>query len=192
MRIFIRVVLFILAFILLLGLACVLSTFTAIPWLTDFVAGLVKGYGWLPTVFAAFVLFCMAATVLALVLLVSLPTRRHLYVLRRSAGQIEITTRSIESAAGQILAGVPGVKRSHVRIKGNPRPHKIRLYAEVEPRDPTQPFAALGEAIQLAVKEGLENSLAISPQSIRVRIRQGEYQKDTDGRRGSAKVPRVI
>lgn len=192
MKIFIRVVLFVLAFILLLGLACALSTFTAIPWLTDFVAGLVSSYSWLPALLAAFILFCMAATVLALVLLVSVPTKRHLYILRRSAGQIEITTRSIESAAAQMLAEVPGVKRSHVRIKGNPRPHKVKLFIEVEPRDPAQSLSALGEDIQVKVRQGLENSLTISPASIKVRIRQADYQKNADGRRGHSKVPRVI
>lgn len=192
MKILGRVLLFILALILLAGLLCVLSTFTAIPWVTDFVAGLMKSHAWLPVAFGIVVLVCMAAAVLALVLLVSVPTRRRLYILKRSPGQIEITARSIESAVTHALGEVPGIKRCHVRLKGNPRPQKIRLHIAVEPREPGEPFAALGEAIQREVKDRLEHSLLISPKSIRVRIHEAEYQKNIDGRRGSSKVPRVV
>lgn len=193
MKTAVRVVLFILALLLLVGLLCVLSTLTAIPWLSSFVAGLMKDYSWLPTVFAVCVLLCMAATVLALVLLVSVPTSRRLYIQKRSTGQIEITAHSIEAAAGHAVAGVAGVKRSQVRVKGSPSPGRVRLFIEVEPRDADAPFTQLGEAVQGQVTESLQASLAISPDDIRVRIRRAEYQKGTDGHgRGGNKVPRVI
>lgn len=192
MKILGRVILFILALILLAGLLCVLSTFVAIPWLSDYVAGLMKSYSWLPLVLGIFVLFCMAAAVLALILLVSVPTKRRLYILKRAPGQIEITNRSIESTTAHIIGEIPGVKRSQVRLKGNPGPHKIKIHVDVEPRDATAPLAQLGETIQNNVREGLENSLAISPKAIKVKIHETEYQKGTNGHRGKSKVPRVI
>lgn len=193
MKTAVRVVLFILAFLLLVGLLCVLSTLTAIPWLSSFVAGLMESYPWLSTAFAVCVLLCMAAAVLALVLLVSVPTTRRLYIMKRNTGQIEITAHSIEAAAGHAAAAVAGVKRCHVRVKGSPSPGKVQLFIEVEPRDADAPFAQLGETVQAQVTKDLQNSLAISPDGIRVQIRQAEYQKGSGGNgRGNSKVPRVI
>lgn len=190
MKIIVRAILFVLVLCLLAGLAGVLSLITPIPWLSDFVAGLTSRYTWLPMVLAAIVLLYAAASVLALVLIVSVPTKRKLFILNRDGGKIEITRQSIESEANAALGTMRELKRYHVEAKGDLRPGKLRLAVQAEPRDPNTNLAQLGDAVQAHLAKVMGECLAIAPKHVKVRIQP--VAPSHENRHHHAKVPRVV
>lgn len=192
MKIFIRVILFILALVELFGLILVFSTFTDLPGFTTLVGNMEKSFPWLSLALSIVLLVCIAAVLLALILLASFPTGRNLYTLKKNMGYIEITKASIESAAEHTLAGIPDIRRFHVRAKGRPDPQKLRLYLEIEPKSADQPFTELADKAQAQVQESLKSSLDIDPGKIHVRVEITSYQDSADGKKGSSKLPRVI
>lgn len=192
MKILGRILLFILVLALLAGLLMTLSWFVAIPWVSDFTVQMTRGYFWMPLALGIVVLFFMAVCVLALVLLVSVPTKRNLYLIKRDAGNIEITKHSIENAVGGTLESMRDVKRYHVRLKGNPKPHKLRVKLQVEPRDNTVHLGQLGADVQQRVQDELAQSLAIEPGRISVKIQSVQYQQQEGRQHGHSRVPRVV
>lgn len=190
MKIFVRVVLFVLVLCLIAGLAGVLSLITPIPWLSDFVTGLTSRFTWLPLVLGAVVLLFAAISVLALVLIVSVPTKRKLFILNRDGGKIEITRQSIESEANAALGAMRELKRYHVAAKGDLRPGKLRLEVQAEPRDPNINLPRLGDAVQTQLAKVMGDCLAIEAKHVKVRIQAIEPSHES--RHRHAKVPRVV
>ena len=190
MKVLARIILFLLALCLLVGLLAVLSVFTAIPWLSDFVQDLTARYSWLTLAFSIVLLACIAAAVLALILIVSVPTKRRLFILGRSAGKIEITRQSVESAAAASLDGIHEVKRYQVQAKGSMRPGKLKLEVQAEPRSGEVNLDAMGQTVQQKLAHDLSHCLAIEPRHIKVRIQP--VHQSVEGRRRSARVPRVV
>lgn len=187
MRIAGRLVLFLLVLVLLAGLLAVLGILAPVPWLSDVVQRGYQAIPWLTTALAAVVLVFAALCVLALILLLSLPTRPKYFILGRSMGDIEITKQSIESVACTTLSGMDGLKRFHVQVKGNPKPGHIRLDVDAEPKDGVS-LAALGDEVQTGLAEAMRSSLAVDPKHVRVRVTpvpQGSAQ-------AHARVPRVV
>lgn len=190
MKVLLRIVLFLLALCLLAGLLAILSVFTAIPWVSGFVQGLLAAWPWLPLALAVVLLFCMAATVLGLVLILSVPSKRRLLVLGRENGNIEITRQSVESTAGASLDEIPELKRYHVQAKGDMRPGRLKLEVQAEPRGGLVDMAQLAAGIQQRLAADLAGCLAMDPKHIHVRIQPIHQQQE--GRRQHSKVPRVV
>ncbi len=188
MKVFLRILMFLVVLVLLAGLAAVLSVFVAVPWLSAFVAQLQTAYSWLSLAFAVVLLVLGAACVLALVLLISVPIQQPVYVVPRNMGNIEITRQSIESAAGHALTDVEDIKQYTVQLKGNPLPEKIRLAVHVEPRTAAVDMVQLGDQVQAAVRENLKKYLEVDPTFVNVKIQlysRGEVESH-------AKAGRVV
>lgn len=189
MRVLGRIVLFLLVLTLLAGLAGVLGTLVTVPWLSGAVQQAHTAAPWLPTALAAVVLVFAALCVLALVMLLTVPTRNRFFIVNRSMGDIEITKQSIESVATGTLAGITGLKRFCVQVRGNPKPGKIRLQVDAEPADGVS-LAALGDEVQTQLSEAMRSSLAVDPKHVRVRVAPVQPGHAMDSRH--AKVPRVV
>lgn len=192
MKILVRIVLFILALVELFGLVLIFSTFTDLPGFTTLAKNIGDSFPWLSLAFSIVLLACIAAALLALILLVSFPAGRNLYVMKRELGHIEITKNSIESATGHTLAEMPTIKRFHIRTKGNPNPRKLRLYIEIEPKAMDIHFAQLAADAQEKVRVALKDSLEIEPGKIHMRVEKASYQDSIDGKKNHSKLPRVI
>ncbi|MGD9559635.1 MAG: alkaline shock response membrane anchor protein AmaP [Oscillospiraceae bacterium] len=190
MKVFVRIVGFLLVLALLAGLVAMLSVFTDIPWLSAFVQGLIVRWPWLNLAFSIVLLCCITAGVLALILIVSVPSKHKLFVVGRDAGKIEITRQSIESAAGASLGGIREVKRYHVQAKGDMRPGKLKLDVQAEPRDGSVNLDAMGRAVQQKLAADLADCLAMDPRHIKVRVQP--VHPSAEARRQHARVPRVV
>lgn len=191
MKVLLRILMFIVALGLMCGLLAVLSMVTVIPWLSAQVLAWVAAYPWLPLALSVILLFFMAVCLLALVLIVSVPSKRHMFIVNRNMGKVEITRQSIESAAAASLEEVEGVKRSCVHTKGSTTPKKLKLWAEIEPRDGTANWPALGEQVQQHLAQSLSGCLAIDPKKIRVVVRP-VLPQNGQGSPHHARVPRVV
>lgn len=188
MKLFFRILLGILALALLAGLVGLLSLYTALPWVSAFTAGLLRQLPWLPLAFSVVLLVCIAACLLAIVLLFSVPGGRRTLVLGRDMGRIEVSSHSIESVVGASLASVHEVKRYHVHLGGDPRPHRLKVYIQAEPRDSSAPLAELGRQVQQQVQQDLAACLSIELRAVTVKLQplpQGQATRHS-------KVPRVV
>lgn len=192
MKILLRVLLLGLVLALLCGLVAMLGTLVAVPWLTGFIQSARAAYPWLDLALAIVLLFFMAACVLAVVLLLSVPSKRRVFVVHRAMGDIEISKQSIEGVADACLRDVAGVKRASAHVKGDPRPGRLKIRVQAQPRDGGVPLAALGDEIQTRLRQALSGSLAIEPKHIHVKLQPVHPAGQTGRSHGHARVPRVV
>ena len=192
MKILVRILLCLLVLCLLGGLAAALGMVADVPWLSAQVAALMGAYSWLATALAVVLLFFGALCVLALVLLVSVPVKRRRYVVNQGLGRIEITRQSIESAAAACLDEIQAVKRYHVRTGGPLRPRKLRLEAEIEPREANIDLLELGKSIQQRLAQDMACSLEIDPKHVQVAITTVHRPWQQEAEHNHGKVPRVV
>lgn len=185
-----RVLLFLLALVLLAGLAGVLSTIYTIPWLTGFTHQMMNAYPWLSLALAIVLMVYIVLTVAFIIFVCVAPSKKNIYTIHKNMGRLEITRQSIESAAGITLQNIPAVKRYAVHVKGNPTPGKVKLAIQVETKD-AETLASLGEEIQTRVAQDLENSLAIKPEHVKVRIEPYTIQQ-RDSAHNHKSIPRVV
>lgn len=194
MRTLTRIVLFLLALALLAGLACVGSTFVAIPWLSGFTAQVMQDMPWTKLAFAIVVLVFFVATLAFVLFAVLFPRRRNFYTLKQGENQLEVSRGSIESGVGLSLQGIPEIKRYHAEVRGNPRPGKLKIAIQAEARD-VAGFAALAGEIENRVKTDMENSLTIKPSHIKVKITPYKMEAAHGRQTGFAhphSAPRVV
>lgn len=189
MRILGRIILFLLVLALLAGLLAVLGVLVPVPWLTETVQRVYQMWPFVITAMAVTVLVFAALCVLALILLITVPTRRKYFIVSRSMGDIEITKQSIESVAGATLSRIDGVKRYNAQVKGNPKPGSIRIDVDIEPADGIS-LAALGDEVQTQLAEAMRSSLAVDPKHVKVRVTPVQPGHAENSRQ--ARVPRVV
>lgn len=188
MRLLGRILLFLLVLVLLTGLLMALSTFYTIPWLSGFTAQAGQTFPSLNLALSIVLVFFIALNVLALILLVTVPTKRRIFTVRREMGRIDISPQSIVSAAEQALSTLPGLRRYSVAVAGHPSPGSVKLDIQAEPK-PDANLVPLGDDIRQRVTEALSGGLDITPQSIHIRM-QPVRQAQQGGQH--ARVPRVV
>lgn len=191
MKILLRILLFLLVLCLLAGLVAALALLVPIPWLSGVVQQWAGALPWLPVAVGVVLIFFAALCVLGLILTLSVPAKRKQFILPREMGTIEVTRQSIESAAAGTLEGIPEVKRYHVQARGDLRPGKVKLAAEIEPRNGRTDLVALGQQVQQRLARELADSLEIDPRHIRVTIKPVQHQSGEAAARHS-RVPRVV
>lgn len=187
MKAVLRVLLFLITLVLLVGVAAILSLLVRIPWLSRFTVQSVLAYPWLTLAFAIVLAIFILATLVALVLIVAMPSKSGIYTLHRDMGKLEITRQSIESGAGITLDSFAEVKRYDVKALGDLSPGKVKLDIIAETKGTTN-FETLGQQIQTRVAADLASSLGMEPGNVQVRMRP--YTPHARDEKNS-RVPRV-
>ncbi|NLW77793.1 MAG: hypothetical protein GXY32_00035 [Ruminococcaceae bacterium] len=107
--------------------------------------------------------------------------------MRRPAGKLAFSGKSIESAVYAAIKAYPDIGASVVHIKGTPTPEKLRLQVDIEPRTPTVPIQRLAESVQTGIVEAIAMCLALNVDTVDVTVHPRAYRPTP-----AKHVPRVI
>ena len=170
MKVVFRILVLLLGLVMMAGLVVAASQFAALPWLTNWTQDMSQTYFWFPLLIAGILGAALILTFVVMVRLMAVPTSKNVYVMPRQMGAVEISKRSIESGAKITMGEIPGVMRYDVHVKGDPSPHKVKLYIAAEANGANS-LDVLGETIHNRVARHLFHSLEIQPQKIKTPLK---------------------
>ncbi len=154
---------------LALLLTLLLSSLLAVSWLPDTVETFVRHEPWVLETLAGVLGLLALALLACLLVVIVFPRRSDVYIMERDAGKLEISRRSIESAAEHVMAGIANVRVCSARVLGSPKPGKTKLRLRAE-LDRSASFVVSGEEIQETVRREMTRTLGIAPDCLLVRM----------------------
>ncbi|MDR2939892.1 MAG: alkaline shock response membrane anchor protein AmaP [Clostridiales bacterium] len=163
-----------LVFVLLVGLAlsfCLLSQFYNIPAVSDIVGAYREGRLWPDYILAGFCIAIGALFLLLLVVVLIMPSKSNLLIIKKAKGELQFSKRTVESTARHSFSDLKGVNYSFVRVKLNKLPSKIKVFVRLSIND-TNSLAGLTEAVQDKIASTLKSSLGIDVSQITVKVNE--------------------
>lgn len=163
------------------------GAFMDIPWVTGLMNQAMDGFAWLPVAIIALLAFgVVCVAVLFISMIRNIPENKEI-MMKTALGKLEFTRKSIESVVRNAAGEFNSVICTRAKIQRNPKPDKLKVRLDIEPRNLSVNIRPVAEQVQARVAERLSTSFSIHTDRVRVKVIP--HEESSHNRKH---VPRVV